>query len=216
MSSIVDRIRSPLSSAGVYWLVLRLLGAPSVHRHLVTQHARVEAGERVLDIGCGTGRLLDALPEVAYVGLDPSAEYIAAARERYGDRGAFRRADVSSVDLAGDEPFDVAFAVGVMHHLDDREAARLARLAAGSLAPDGRLVTIDPGLTADQPTVARWLAGRDRGARVRGPDGYRRVAEGSFASVEATVRHDLAALPYTHVLLECRAPVGDAGGLPGA
>jgi len=207
MPTIAERVRAPLSSAGAYWLVQRLLGASSVHRHLVTEHARVQPGERVLDIGCGTGRLLEALPEVAYVGLDPNAEYVASARRRYGGRAAFRHADVSSVDLTADGPFDVAFAVGVMHHLDDSEAIGLARLAAGSLAPDGRLVTLDPGLTADQPTVARWLAARDRGAQVRGPGAYCRIAEDAFASVEVTVSHDLAVLPYTHVALECRGPV---------
>lgn len=210
MSPIADRVRSPLSSASGYWLAQRLLGASSVHRHLVSEHARVAAGERVLDIGCGTGRLLDALPEVAYVGLDPSAAYIAAARESYGDRAAFRQADVSSVELAGEQPFDVAFAVGVMHHLGDREAALLVRLAAGSLAPGGRLITLDPGWTPDQPVIARWLAGRDRGARVREPGAYRRIAAAAFAFVEATVRHDLAVLPYTHVVLHCRGPAGGA------
>lgn len=195
-----------LSRPTAYWLVQRLLGAASVHRHLVEQHAGIEAGQRVLDIGCGPGNLLEALPDVEYVGLDLSAEYIAAARRRYGDRGVFHRVQVSDARLSEEAPFDAVFAVGVLHHLDDSEAGDLLRLAAGRLAPTGRLVTLDPTVTGGQPALARWLALRDRGQHVRTPDGYRTMAERSFAVVTALVRHDLALVPYSHVAMVCEAP----------
>lgn len=203
MAGLADRAKAPLSLAGAYWLVQRLLGASGVHRHLVTEHARVRASERVLDIGCGTGRLLDVLPECDYTGFDPSAEYIGAAERRYGARGTFRRAGIEDVQL-GAARFDVVFAVGVLHHLDDDRAGDLMRLAAGSLGPGGRLVTLDPGLTPGQPKVARWLAERDRGEHVRAPQAYRSIAQRRFAEVTETTHQGLAVLPYTHVVLACR------------
>jgi len=199
-------IRSPLAVPAAYWLVQRLLGASAVHRRVVEHHARVRPGLRVLDIGCGPGRVLDVLPDVDYLGLDVSEEYIAAARNRYGDRAAFRCTDAASADLAGEAPFDVVLMMGVLHHLDDGAAGRVVALAADALDRSGRLVTLDPARTADQAAVARWLTGRDRGAAIRAPDAYRAIAEPCFASVAASVYDDLARVPYTHVVLECERP----------
>jgi SAM-dependent methyltransferase len=205
MAGGLARIRSSLAHPGVYWTVQRLLGATRVHRHLVTQHARVEPGQRVLDIGCGPGRLLDVLPRVEYLGLDPSQEYIAAARSRYGDEAAFVVADASGADLDREAPFDVALAIGVLHHLDDSEATELLALASRSLKPGGRLVTLDPARTPEQSALARWLATRDRGEHVRSPTDYRALAESSFPEVGTTVEEGLARIPYTHVVMECEA-----------
>lgn len=201
------RFRSALSHPRAYWLLQRSLGAERVHRHVLEEHAQVSEGERVLDIGCGPGQIHEVLPGVDYLGLDMSPEYIAAARRHYGDRGEFRLVDAAEADLSGEEPFDLALAVGVVHHLDDGEARRLARLAGDALKPGGRFVTLDPGLAPGQPAVARWLASRDRGEHVRAPDAYEALARSAFEDVRAEVHHDLAVVPYTHVVLECRRPV---------
>jgi hypothetical protein len=76
------------------------------------------------------------------------------------------------------------------------------------------MVTLDPGLAVDQPAVARWLAGRDRGAHVRDAAGYSSIARDSFASVEASVRSDLARVPYTHVIVECEGPIRRSAAPP--
>jgi len=202
----LNRLRSPLSWPAAYWTVQRLLGAGAVHRRVVDHHARIAPGQRVLDLGCGPGRVLDVLPDVDYVGLDVSVEYIAAARTRYWNRGEFRCVDASQTDLAGDAPFDVVLMMGVVHHLDDAAARRTVAIAAGALHDAGRLVTLDPARTPRQAPVARWLTGRDRGASIRSPDGYRAVAKSAFGAVAVSVYDDLARVPYTHAVLECTHP----------
>jgi SAM-dependent methyltransferase len=199
------RLRGPLSHAGAYSAFQRLLGARAVRREVVERHARVRPGERVLDLGCGPGDVLEELPDVTYMGVDASPQYVAAARRRWNGRGEFLQADVTSQGFpAGD--FDVVLAIAVMHHLDDHGADRMLGAAAAALAPGGRLVTLDPALTPGQPRVARWLISRDRGAHARAPEGYRELAARRFESVTPTVRHDLARVPYTHAILECRDP----------
>ena len=44
------------------------------------QYLAVTAGERVLDLGCGPGDILSALPDCEYVGIDVEERYIEAAR----------------------------------------------------------------------------------------------------------------------------------------
>ena len=209
MSAATERIRSALSNPDAYWLLQRLLGAVAVHRHVLDHHARVQPGERVLDLGCGPGRTLDVLPEVDYLGIDTSGAYVEAARRRYGERASFRRADATSTDLTGEAPFDLVLALGVIHHLDDGQAERLIGLGERSLRPGDRMVTLDPGLVEGQPALARRLASRDRGVEVRSPGAYRALAQSGFGSVQLTVRHDLARIPLTHVILRCdRAGAG--------
>jgi SAM-dependent methyltransferase len=207
MASGLRRIHAVLANPDAYWLVQRMLGAEAVHRHVLKEHARVQAGDRVLDLGCGPGRILDFLPDVDYLGFDVSPEYIQAARRRYGARARFELADISQAELDGRPPFDLVLALGVLHHLDDGKAGRLMTLAAKGLGPAGRLVTLDPAFTPGQPRIARWLARRDRGRHVRTPEGYRRLAEQAFGAVEADVHQGLAVLPYTHAILECQSPL---------
>lgn len=96
----------------------------------------VEPGDRVLDLGCGDGRLLDHLPaEVLYCGVDYSTERIRAARERYPGR-TFVEGDVY---LAGRLPFawaDLVVAVEVLEHLEYPDVLvrdLLPRLADGGM-----------------------------------------------------------------------------------
>lgn len=211
MAQTETGVRSALSSARLYSLVQRALGADRVRRRFVDDHVRPTPDERVLDIGCGPADILTALGPVAYVGFDPSEAYIEAARQRWGDRGRFVRADVESFDLRAEAKFAIVIAIGVLHHLDDSQAARLFARAAEALSPDGRLVTIDPALSVGQSPVARWLILRDRGQDVRDVDGYRRLAEERFGTVRPTVHSGLARFPYTHAILECERPQTASG-----
>lgn len=204
MSERSGGVRRGLSNATLYSLVQRLLGAHAVRRRFLADYVRPTGGERILDLGCGPGEILELLPQVDYLGIDLSRKYVQAAQRRFGDRGRFVCADVRSLSPGTYKRFDAIIAIGVLHHLDDRDAVGMMGTAARLLADGGRFVTVDPGLTHEQPGVARWLIGHDRGRGVRSPDGYRELAVEHFGSVQVSVHHDLARVPYTHVVLECR------------
>ena len=84
--------------------------------------------ERVLDIGCGNGRvsaeLVSRLPSGSVLGIDASSEMIAVARQSYGhensDKLRFRQMDARTIGL--EERFDVAFSNAVLHWVDDHNA----------------------------------------------------------------------------------------------
>jgi SAM-dependent methyltransferase len=201
-------IRAILSHPSVYRTFQQVLGSPRVSRELVQTHVQLRPGLRVLDIGCGPGRLVDYLPGVDYTGLDLSETYIRAARRRYGDQGArFFVSRVDDLDPAELGDFDVVVAKGLLHHIDDGEALHFFDVAARVLADGGRTVTLDNAYTPDMSRAARFVVSRDRGQSVRTPAAYAALAREAFANVDIAVHHDLLHVPYTHVFLSCTQPL---------
>ncbi|HUP16929.1 MAG TPA: class I SAM-dependent methyltransferase [Acidimicrobiia bacterium] len=196
-------IRRVLSVSALYSAFQALVGADRARMRFVSEHVRPTQGDAVLDIGCGTGEILGLLGEQRYFGFDPSESYIEAARVRFGQDAKFHVGSVAAPP-ALEGGFDLAIAVGVLHHLDDSEARTLVDLARDQLHDGGRLITLDPVLVDGQHPLARTLAKRDRGEFVRSPERYAALANGPFESVQITRHDDYLRLPYTHLAMECQ------------
>jgi ubiquinone/menaquinone biosynthesis C-methylase UbiE len=82
-------------------------------------------GRRVLDVGCGTGRLAAALAErgARVWGVDPSQEMLAQARQNAPRSAAFKRARAEALPFK-DAWFDRAVMRLVVHLVDRGEAFR--------------------------------------------------------------------------------------------
>jgi trans-aconitate 2-methyltransferase len=93
----------------------------------------------VLDVGCGTGRVTEALvglvPRGRVLALDASEEMVALARGRLGDRAEVWCQDVLELEL--DEPVDAIVSTATLHWVTDHD--RLWARLAGALRPGGRL-----------------------------------------------------------------------------
>lgn len=88
------------------------------------------AGKVVVDLGCGSGRLGEALLDAgaaAYVGYDVAASAIEAARARAAERGWGDRArfEVASVEELPPLEADVVVSLGLMDWLTDAQIARV-------------------------------------------------------------------------------------------
>jgi len=206
MAQITTGIRSILSHPAMYNFTQNTLGVRRARRVLAAEYMPRKAGLRMLDIGCGTAEILEFLSEdINYVGFDASADYIAHAKKRFATRGNFFTGLVGQEELDGMEKFDVVLAFGVLHHLDDQEAGRLFELAARALNDDGVLLTVDPCFMPVQSPIARWLIAHDRGQNIRNQAGYCDLAKQCFAQVTSTPRDDFLRLPYTYLVMQCRA-----------
>jgi trans-aconitate 2-methyltransferase len=96
--------------------------------------------EVVLDAGCGSGRITQALsmrlPRGRVIAVDASPSMVQAARERLGGKADVRAADLLELDLG--EPVDAVLSTATFHWIADHE--RLFRRLHAVLRPGGRLV----------------------------------------------------------------------------
>lgn len=102
--------------------------------------------QNMLDLGTGTGRLLEVLSPLYRrgIGIDMSREMLAVARANL-DRAGITNAQVRQGDIFAPpverDAFDLVTIHQVLHYLDD--PARAIREAARLLRPGGRLVVVD-------------------------------------------------------------------------
>lgn len=120
----------------------------------VIDRLELSGDEVVLDAGCGSGRVTEALlarlPRGRVIATDGSAEMVGAASERLGDDATLIHADLLELEL--DEEVDAVFSNAVFHWISDH-GALFARLAA-TLRPGGRLEAQCGG----EGNVARFYA----------------------------------------------------------
>ena len=96
-----------------------------------------QPGERILDVGCGTGQLMSRMAEAGadMLGIDASPAMIAQARQNF-PKLKFQLCDAAQFQT--EEKFDAAFSNAALHwmpHADD-----VAEAVSRALKPGGRFV----------------------------------------------------------------------------
>lgn len=204
MSERTTGIWSAFSMARVYSGYQALLGAHRVRRLLVDEFIRPEAGNRILDVGCGPADILEALPpDIEYTGIDHSEAYIEKARSRNDPRATFFVEDAANLVLENAGAYQRIIATGLLHHIDDDASVAFFETCRKLLAPGGFLVTFDGAFTENQNPVAWWLLRMDRGTFVRTADEYLALAAPVFPKTAVVTRTDLLRVPYTHAIMTC-------------
>lgn len=204
MAQIITGIRSILSHPIIYNAMQSLVGAYQFRAHYTREYIRPFSHAKILDIGCGTGEILNFLPlSVEYYGFDLNKNYIRYAKKKYGHRGTFICNDINN-QLKDLPQFDIVLAMGLLHHLDDAEVQRLFNLSTSVLKKEGRLITFDGCYIENQSRFAKFMISRDRGQNIRFPEEYKALTQSNFQNVKIAIRHDLLRIPYTHIIMECQ------------
>jgi ubiquinone/menaquinone biosynthesis C-methylase UbiE len=132
----------------LYDFVAKLLGADHARDKLLAE-ARLQPGNKVLDIGCGTGTFATILkgrfPAIEVVGLDPDPKALARAR---------RKAEKADVAVRFDQgfandlqypsaSFDAVFSSFMFHHLEPDTREKALREVRRVLKPAGNFFLLD-------------------------------------------------------------------------
>jgi 2-polyprenyl-3-methyl-5-hydroxy-6-metoxy-1,4-benzoquinol methylase len=144
---------------------------------------------RILDLGCGSGDVLDGLPRDAFqiVGMDLVPEMVAAAARRRPGR-AFAAADAHHLPVA-DAAFDVVTCIGVLEYMPDAVPALAAIRSA--LKPGGYLIVSFPNKSSLFRTLSKAEIRVERALEAW----VRRLRGGSAAEATAPAYRHVARSP---------------------
>jgi len=197
-------VRHIMASPRIYSSITLIFRGRKKTQSFVDRYIRPEAGNKILDIGCGTGDILSFLPDVDYSGFDQDRSYIEIAAKRFGTRGKFFCKSVSGDAVSGNEKYDIIIAMGILHHLNNDESRQLFDLAYRLLKPEGHIVTYDGCFVEKQSVLQKIFLQLDRGKFVRKKIEYEQLAKTAFDSVTIDIRHDLLNIPYTIIIMDCK------------
>jgi len=143
------------SLTGLFDPVVAVYAREREFKRRVLRYAALQPGERVLDLGCGTGTLAlmarETQPGIEIEGLDADPKVLRSARSKTRDAAAsidFHQG--MSTDLPFENArFDVVLSTLFFHHLRDADKRTTAQEVARVLKPGGRLVVGDVGKPQD-------------------------------------------------------------------
>ncbi|WP_437611555.1 class I SAM-dependent methyltransferase [Sorangium sp. So ce834] len=158
----------PATLTRFYDPAIRLLFREEAFRSQLVAHLELAPGQRVLDVGCGTGTLAvlaqQRHPGVEVHAIDGDAEVLALAREKAARAGAgvrFERAMAWALPYP-DGTFDRVVSSLMFHHLAADDKRRTAEEILRVLRPGGALLLADFGSPRNAPGRAavralRWF-----------------------------------------------------------
>jgi ubiquinone/menaquinone biosynthesis C-methylase UbiE len=145
----VMRSDSGLDLTSDFWMHRHFRAMAALYSSLLSE-AGLLPGDRVLDLGCGSGTHFDWIaqligPEGTIVGLDPEEENLSLARERiagkpYAERVELHQGEIAALPFA-DSEFDAVWCAGTLQYVPEpikaiREMVRVVR-------PGGRVAAQD-------------------------------------------------------------------------
>jgi ubiquinone/menaquinone biosynthesis C-methylase UbiE len=149
---------------------LLTLGRRARLRARTVELARIQRGESVLEVGCGTGDVALAAKARAGVagpvyGVDPSPEMIGVARAKAARQGLAVQFQIGLIESLAfpDASIDVVISSLMMHHLPDELKPQGLAEIVRVLKPGGRLLIVDfkrPAGRLDRIVSALFLHGR--------------------------------------------------------
>ena len=153
-SEIIDHHkRTFLPAAGhdlflpLYDPLVSLLGGDRARRDLIDQ-ANIGAGQRILDMGCGTGTLAVLLKQQSadmVVGLDPDPKALRRVKNKATRAGVSLQIDQGFADELPYEKgsFDRVFSSFMFHHLEEQDREKTLMEVSRVLKPGGSFHLLD-------------------------------------------------------------------------
>ena len=148
----------------IYDPVVRLTTREGTFKRLLIEQAQPGPGQRVLDLGCGTGTLAIQVkqrqPAADVAGLDADPEMLERAGAKAAEAGVEIQLDEGYSDALAypDERFDLVLSTLFFHHLDPTPKRQTLREIARVLRRGGELHVADWGRASDPVMLAASLS----------------------------------------------------------
>lgn len=188
----------------IYTTYQKIVGGYRARKLFVENNVKIKAGQKILDIGCGPGDILNFLPKVDYTGIDLDKNYIEQAKKKYGNKGIFKCAGVDDLKLIENYTFDIVISAGVLHHLTDEQCLKLLNIATKALKPSGRFISFDGCYIPNQNKIAVYFLKKDRGQYVRTQTEYEQLASNYFSNIHSVIDESYFRIPYTSIIMDCK------------
>jgi len=162
--------------------VYRLWMAPFAEDKFAPIRAHNDLGSvsRALDVGCGPGTNTSYFAQSDYLGIDLNADYIESAKRRH--HRSFLAADAAEFVANPGDRFDFILINSFLHHLDTPTTRRILLNLGRLLTPDGHIHILELVLPRSR-SIARFLAGADRGKFARPIEEWTDIFENIFDKV---------------------------------
>jgi trans-aconitate 2-methyltransferase len=193
------------------WRAGDYVGQSSLQQAMAEEQLRcliLDGGERILDVGCGDGRITAEIagrvPRGSVVGIDPSRDMIAFASSHFcGPEHANLRFEVGDARrLKFQNEFDLVISFNALHWVPEQTlaldsihtAVKPRGMAMLRLVPEGRRKCLEDIIeeTRQRPNWAGYFTGFHRPYIHFTPDQYRAIAEQCSFSVERLEVEDKA------------------------
>jgi ubiquinone/menaquinone biosynthesis C-methylase UbiE len=161
--------REYLPAAGSDWalpfydVIVKWLGGEAARKELLDQ-ASLQPGQRILDVGCGTGTMATAVKranqQVEVIGIDPDPKVLRRARDKAVKAGVSIQLDQGFADQLpyADASFDRVFSSFMFHHLPAEDKNKALHAMRRVLKTGGSLHLVDfEGPEDGQPTFLQRL-----------------------------------------------------------
>ncbi len=145
-----------------------------------------QAGDIILDVGCGSGFIAEKMKFERYIGIDHNPAMIEIARKREIPSTSFLLEEVSDYDFGALKPTK-AILYGLLHHLDD--ASAIALLTRLSKIVTQWIVTLD-SVYSKTHVINNFLCKFDRGKFVRTENEMLALIAKTPLKIETKLLHD--------------------------
>ncbi len=160
MSKLKYRIAQIMETPFGYRLLRGIINMGDLTK-LISKHLKINNGESVIDVGCGTGDFCRFF-KGKYLGVDINKNYLKFARKKYGSEDR-RFISVDVTQFPFQTKFDIALFINIMHHLDEKQSLQVMK-SLSKIADKAFIVDLLPGKTAFQ----KLLCWGDGGKFIRG------------------------------------------------
>lgn len=177
--------------------ILAWTGGKTIFKKL-REYIDPKPGDKILDVGCGTGKYTKIFQNSDYIGIDINENYLDYARRRYSF-GKFMNMDATKLDFP-DNNFKFVFSVSTFHHLSDAQIEQAAEEMKRVCSDNGAVYIVDNVFPRKINFIGYLLFKLDRGSYQRNYEAMEKLlSPHGFEAVDPKLKRTF---PYRYAIFE--------------